>query len=232
MKRAIFILALAITAYACEKHIEHQEVIKKHIFIQNGFVDPQYKSIEIKLSDTIFIKDKVQSLRAFIDSNMLIIDAYFDIDLEKLNEYRNQELTLRRNPNYYEFVFSEQCYSAWCREIREKIIKLDEIIKIYPNIDTLEVYKLAAWFEIRKFDYHELSRYKEMYQHVTDEISKIERIKAEKDSLNSINANAIFSYKVTNKFKAYNSFMKETQILNNRYTFNDKMEIVNIESLN
>jgi hypothetical protein len=166
------LLFFAIITTTCTQYKKEAALIEEYIeTIEEGNrIDLNYKSVALSYVDTLTIgKRKAELVNSiqeikdhFLSHNKPVVSHLIDIEgdiftksfltKEKLQELREWERQARKrndpNYDYYAFLFTEDCYSAWCEELRNQLTKTDEYVENYDSIQDgdLDFINHIAWY--------------------------------------------------------------------------------------
>ncbi|MBK8519019.1 MAG: hypothetical protein IPL55_22860 [Saprospiraceae bacterium] len=146
-------------------------------------------------------------------------------------ETRNKEeidryTSILKHKDYYKFIFSGECVSDWCRELKSKLISIDKFIEKDTIIQTekLEFYLTLLWFykinikaEGRVFD--ELKR---NYTFVENGLKGLIPTNDRIIELKLLPENDIIHYKFYNKFQINNPIFNNAEQTLEQYFYFDK----------
>jgi hypothetical protein len=253
-KTIIFTIVLvAASFYSCKDKIQSEVLskIEQKVTKDGGGIDIKYKSLELKAIDTFTVFDKINQLNAEIDSaiSFLELDVISEEDLikENLVKLRNQENQYRIEMNrsmiypekdydYYKFVFSEECTSEWCENLRNNIISIDSFIEKdqIDKYEKLDFYSNIIWFKRigLKYDDANSEKLRNAYQGLLDEIDKLKLVRAEIIDLEDKDKNSVIHYKYYNKYTIINPLLNNAKVtIEHNVYFDENYNLINREVL-
>ena len=234
MKPVKFTLLLLIfTLVSCNPNKEFIEKISSRLSDDALGVDLHYKSLEFEFIDTLYIgelqteaQDDLSAIKHDLGSVPTLSEVSLTLDL--LKKLRNQELELRGNNSYYDFLFSDDCYSDWCETLRNQINQTDKLIEEFPTMtDELPYWNNIVWYHIRREQFYGNSDKVEFWNSVQDAIDEATLLQTKVDSLAAFPENTVVNYTAHNRYEIVNPLLNNVkQTLDEYFIFSKDMELV------
>ncbi|MBN2744485.1 MAG: hypothetical protein JXR39_11385 [Marinilabiliaceae bacterium] len=229
MKKRLILPLFAIALLSCNLNSEFEAEIKTSILDKYKGIDVEYDVISTNVIETLKAGEQSQSLHKFCDSmTMVLTDLFSDVNKEKLIEYRAQELKFKGRDDYYDFLFSTDCDSPFCEELRNVITTTDDLIAHYPDVEKLTLYKNVCWYRGRYARYYDLKKEYNLYENMASTIDLIQRNEVIADSLSKLDPAKIIKYTVRHTFAI--RIGEKSQTTCNDYSFDpDNMSIIDVK---
>ena len=255
-KLLLLILISGFLISCSDSNKPYIEKIKQQIKENALGVDLNYKSIEFKWIDTLFVDEKLLMLKQnfsqridtllqiefFIQDNFekgrIFSKAY--ITRERLIELRNWEKKNRGIPfnkeykDYYLFAFDNRDASSWISDLCRQIEESDKLIENYENLTEgdLPLLENVLWYYNRIDVYNSNNSPHRLWSIVSSEINELKTIKTVIDSLTAVNPEKVVNYKALNIFTINNPLLNGAkQELKKVFIFDENFNIISQENI-
>ncbi|MCL7754998.1 hypothetical protein [Polaribacter sp. Z022] len=249
--KPILLILFSLFISCSDKNQEHLEKVKQRVKEDALGVDMKYKNIEFQWIDTLFVKEKLTSLKkinnteiqSILDTEYFVKDNFKTGKLftkeyltkERIIELRNWETKVAHSDNsgyykkqgykdYLDFAFKNRNASKSISELCNQIEKTDKLLEKYNKIENgdLELIENSLWYYKRIDDFESNNKPEKLWSNL---YSKLETIKSNQiliDSLSKLNPDQIIQYKSLNKFTINNPILNGAEQELKEYFIFDK----------
>jgi len=209
MKTRKIILFAFLTLFAISCKNSNQEFIdklKEQAANNELGVDLKYKVINFELIDTLYNQDRADSLLVILNNN---IEGIKNLDLSKdvFLKFKDQELNLRSDKNYYKnIVFNDDYSSEWLTELRNILSRTDSVLLDFDNANVLVKFELYSWFNRRYWQFNQNLKYEKTYNDYYESAVKLNELEKEISTLMK-NPKKIIHFKAKVNFEQVNPLL-------------------------
>lgn len=232
-------LCIFISLISCQSDEFIKETLSIEAYLEttgDTKTDMNYQSILLDYVDTFTVADKKRLLaeeieavkRELLEYNKPVATYLVEIQgnifskdfltREKVVQIRNWERENRKQAgssrgDYYEFVFSEDCFSEWCVTLRNQLNETDQFLEGYDKIEdsNLKFIKNITWYYKRIDQYNSNgasdSRWDALTGKINDAIEKEEELL----SLSNREDNVVIHYVIKNKYTIVNPLLNNAK---------------------